>query len=222
LTDTDTIVEGAAFLDGDPNDGDPDLQALIRFDSIFAADGGPVPDDAEIVNASLIVTTASCEFSTNSATDEEFVVRTILNDWDGNTPFSSLSLGPIVDVEFGLIQDALAKYDVTSVVQGIQSGDDNFGFNLQVTDTFGGTNGWAIEVSTSPLAPQLKITYLSEGGCDFEVGDVNQDGGVSLLDVDPFVTLLTAGTFQCEADINGDGSVTLLDVDPFVLLLTGG
>jgi hypothetical protein len=62
---------------------------------------------------------------------------------------------------------------------------------------------------------------LDKSGCDFEVGDVNLDGIVSLLDVDPFVTLISAGGFQCEAEINEDGSVSLLDVDPFVQLLTG-
>ncbi len=54
------------------------------------------------------------------------------------------------------------------------------------------------------------------------VGDVNLDGEVNLLDVDPFVALLTSGNFQKEADINGDGAVNLLDVDPFVALLGAG
>ena len=54
------------------------------------------------------------------------------------------------------------------------------------------------------------------------LGDANQDGMVSLLNVQPFVELLIAGEFQVEADINGDGAVTLLDVDPFVALLAGG
>ena len=31
--------------------------------------------------------------------------------------------------------------------------------------------------------------------------------------------LLSTGMFQAEADINGDGSVNLLDVDPFIELL---
>lgn len=60
------------------------------------------------------------------------------------------------------------------------------------------------------------------GGCNFAVGDVNMDGAVDLLDVAPFVALLTGGGFQCEADINKDGAVDLLDVTPFVDLLTGG
>lgn len=59
-------------------------------------------------------------------------------------------------------------------------------------------------------------------GCDFEIGDVNQDGLVSLLDVDPFTQLLIKGNFQCEADVNEDGLVNLEDVDPFVVLLSGG
>ena len=52
--------------------------------------------------------------------------------------------------------------------------------------------------------------------------DVNNDGVVNLLDVDPFIELLSNGGFQTEADINQDGVVDLLDVAPFVELLTGG
>lgn len=57
---------------------------------------------------------------------------------------------------------------------------------------------------------------------DCVLGDVNTDGNVDLLDVTPFVNLLTAGGYQCEADINEDGAVDLLDVAPFVDLLSGG
>ncbi len=54
------------------------------------------------------------------------------------------------------------------------------------------------------------------------LGDVNLDGSVNLLDVAPFVALLTSGNFQAEADINQDGIVNLLDVAPIVAILTGG
>lgn len=53
-------------------------------------------------------------------------------------------------------------------------------------------------------------------------GDINLDGSVDLLDVTPFVNLITAGGFQAEADINLDGVVDLLDVGPFVAILSGG
>ena len=54
------------------------------------------------------------------------------------------------------------------------------------------------------------------------VGDVNCDGAIDLLDVAPFVELITSGQFSDKADINGDLAVDLLDVAPFVTLLTGG
>ena len=60
-------------------------------------------------------------------------------------------------------------------------------------------------------------------GCVFEGrGDVNMDGVVNLLDVDPFIDALASGTLIQEADVNCDGVVNLLDVTPFVELLIGG
>ena len=53
------------------------------------------------------------------------------------------------------------------------------------------------------------------------LGDLNGDGVVNLLDVAPFVNLITNGIFQEQGDINQDGAVDLLDVAPFVALLTG-
>ena len=52
------------------------------------------------------------------------------------------------------------------------------------------------------------------------MGDVNGDGVINLLDVFPFVQLLTAGDYSCAADANFDGMVNLLDVGPFVDLLS--
>ena len=54
------------------------------------------------------------------------------------------------------------------------------------------------------------------------LGDVNCDGEVNLLDVAPFVEVLSSGDFSFNADINQDGVVDLLDVAPFVALLSGG
>ena len=54
----------------------------------------------------------------------------------------------------------------------------------------------------------------------FIPGDVNGDGTVDLLDVDPFVDLVGSGEFNPAADLNGDGDVNLLDVSPFIDALT--
>ena len=53
------------------------------------------------------------------------------------------------------------------------------------------------------------------------IGDVNRDGAVDLLDVSPFIEVLTTSEFQPEADINSDGTVDLLDVSPIIDLLIG-
>jgi hypothetical protein len=54
------------------------------------------------------------------------------------------------------------------------------------------------------------------------LGDVNLDDVVNGLDVDPFVALVTGGTYQAEGDMNADGVVNGLDVDPFVAAVVGG
>ena len=50
----------------------------------------------------------------------------------------------------------------------------------------------------------------------FVLGDVNQDNDVDLLDVGPFVDLISNQEFQIEADIDRNGVVDLNDVQPFV------
>ena len=67
----------------------------------------------------------------------------------------------------------------------------------------------------------------------YQSGDLNCDGSVNSLDVDPFVLVLTSNAPytdyytthpDCDhtlADCNSDGSINSLDVDPFVALLTG-
>lgn len=65
----------------------------------------------------------------------------------------------------------------------------------------------------------LLIDNISNLMSRFQLGDVNQDGVINLLDVQPFVDLLATGDFLPEADVNGDGDVNLLDVAGFVDLL---
>ena len=65
----------------------------------------------------------------------------------------------------------------------------------------------------------LNGTFEPAGG---SIGDVNCDGLVNLLDVAPFVDVISNGQFNAKADINQDGVVNLLDVGPFVELLSGG
>ena len=53
------------------------------------------------------------------------------------------------------------------------------------------------------------------------LGDINCDGEVNLLDVSPFVAILSSGEYLIQADINRDGVVNLLDVGQFIDILSG-
>ena len=93
--------------------------------------------------------------------------------------------------------------------------DINFtGFTFEGPSGNGDPSGPAINVANFLLT--------EEAGDAGMLGDVNCDGVVDLLDVGPFVDLITENEFSVKADINLDGAVTLLDVGPFVALLTGG
>ena len=52
------------------------------------------------------------------------------------------------------------------------------------------------------------------------LGDVNRDDTVNFLDISPFISRLTTGTFQAEADVNQDGVVSFLDISSFIVLLS--
>ena len=61
--------------------------------------------------------------------------------------------------------------------------------------------------------------YVNE--FDFLLGDVNCDGAVNLLDVDPFINLIGGMTYSPKGDANLDGANNLLDVTPFIDLIGG-
>ena len=67
----------------------------------------------------------------------------------------------------------------------------------------------------------LLLAVMCSPAAALELGDVNQDGAVDLLDVGPFVAVLSSGQYQAEADCNQDGAVNLLDVNPFIDLVSG-
>ena len=76
-----------------------------------------------------------------------------------------------------------------------------------------------ISIEGVPIDPSFG-SVLIRSNCDTILGDVNRDGIVNLLDVQPFLDTVVS-QFSPEADVNLDLSNDLLDVAPFVELLTG-
>ena len=54
----------------------------------------------------------------------------------------------------------------------------------------------------------------------FLLGDSDQNGVVNMLDISPFILILSAGDYLVEADINQDGVVNFLDISLFIAILS--
>jgi len=53
------------------------------------------------------------------------------------------------------------------------------------------------------------------------VGDVNDDGEVTIADVNAIVDFILSGTYYAAADVNGDGEVTIADVNAVISIILG-
>ena len=127
----------------------------------------------------------------------------------------SLTVGPTMDFVAG------ARAFVGSGTWTLD--DDNYAEFLAATPT-GDIYFPADAVDDIPDAVIIGGYIIIDGDtpCDNQVGDVNADGSVDLLDIAPFVDAVVSGAFVCEADLDASGDVDLLDVAPFVELVTGG
>ena len=89
----------------------------------------------------------------------------------------------------------------------------------------GGVMGNSIfidDIYINPTAADLTSPAVAVP-CDVMVvkGDVNLDGNVTFLDINPFIVLLAASGFQAEADCDCDGDLDFLDIQPFIDILAG-
>lgn len=71
-----------------------------------------------------------------------------------------------------------------------------------------------------PAIPVLNVTATTGGGGTLK-GDVNLDGNVTFLDINPFISLLTTNGYSAEADCDCDGDLDFLDIQPFIDFLSG-
>ena len=183
-----------ARLSGDDSNDD----VIVKNSAIFISEGDPAPGGFSFTG-----------FGTTSGP--------VKIDDGGNVLWYGEWDDPNGDVNSGLFLNStlLVQEGVTMIsglaVDTINNGSDAFSMSdngewvIFEASLVGGINGaFAIQFSNALL------------------GDINKDGSVDLLDVQPFVNLLSSGGFQVEADINCDGSVDLLDVQPFVNILAGG
>ena len=102
-------------------------------------------------------------------------------------------------------------YDVVTAAGGL----DGTTFGSEILPDLATGLSWNVNYSANAVV-------LGVSGSTLLLGDVNLDGEVNGLDVDPFVDVLLNGPYQAEADMNEDQVVNGLDVDPFVAAVVGG
>lgn len=139
--------------------------------------------------------------------DEEIIC---VSSWNNGTGVATLWVNPVDANSTNVMDDELE--DAMRAVQSVslrQDGGDGAGGGSVVT----------IGALAAGTSFDDVLAAVQTGGV--LVGDVNCDGIIDLLDVGPFVDLITDGVFDPKGDINNDGGVDLLDVGPFVMLLGG-
>jgi phospholipase/lecithinase/hemolysin len=135
---------------------------------------------------------------------------------------------------------SIFQFDYFSFFNSVLTEPNAFGFS-NMTDPACADCGFGVTASPSNIVSNPDAYFSWDdihpsatahqliGNAAFDVlagssllGDVNGDGDVNGLDVDPFVDVLLSGPYQPEADMNEDQVVNGLDVDPFVAAVVGG
>ena len=115
------------------------------------------------------------------------------------------------------VDPASGDYHIASGSPAINAGDPNFPAQPGDTDIDGQKRVW-----------NGRVDMGSDEFGSFAFGDVNCDGTINALDIEPFlVALFEPGQYSarfpnCDielADLNGDGAIDALDIEPFLGLL---
>ena len=232
----DNGVGGAADIDDAlQSDADP----LPEFGNLvsIAADDFMVSADAEITTLQWI---GVYVVNNTPPAMDEFIVR-IYEDDNGpvGSPIATFDVGSSVNrtQSPATFMGLLNIFDFSAEISFKATANTTYWLSIDA-QSFGDTNDtwfWGtssargnantsadIGQTWAPFGQSLSLVLLGNEATAGVPGDVNCDGVVDLLDVGPFVDLITSGGFSDKADLNMDGAVDLLDVSLFVDLITGG
>jgi hypothetical protein len=164
-------------------------------------------------------------FEVDVTTPADISWRQIFVVMQGGNPYSGWLQAEQFDLNAN--QTQTISLDLNSTVAGSDTGQT---YREHAASTVADPEGWweiyLVFQGEDQSGAELITTTIDNvrftGGSDVLLGDVNFDGEVNGLDVDPFVDVLLNGPYQQEADMNLDAEVNGLDVDPFVAAVVGG
>ena len=172
--------------------GDFESTDTLTFTASF--DGGP----EETLFTSTFIDTPDGEMFTYTLQDGSLAIAAFQTTTTINDPF---------------------VIDGSTVINEFQS------FSFPITGT-GSQMTLTLNYNTNGTAEVLAIDNVAVtaggGGVDPVLkGDVNLDGNVTFLDINPFIGVLSSNGSQAEADCNCDGTVNFLDIQAFINILSG-
>ena len=192
------------------------LQSNTGFDFIAGGDD----DVITLVGNTDYTGTLNVEYTDASLASFEITVT--LSDATGATIDTFTRTVSIDDI----LDDAAAVPPVSGNVGVNTTTFDMLAFHA-TSGAFGGTDDAA--------NPGSSLTGEDNNGIDISnitivftdsnsgvlKGDVNLDGSVTFLDINPFIGVLSSNGTQAEADCNCDGEVNFLDIQAFINILAG-
>ena len=147
--------------------------------------------------------------------------------YDGQSELTIDTLGSDIDTAIGLYSatgsliaindDVNTNGESQLILENLVGGNYILAIGLSGT-----TFGDGFDVDSISMLPGEATIRVRTKPTPILLGDVNQDGSINLLDIGPFIDLVSNGGFQLEADMNQDGAVNLLDIGPFVDVIAGG
>ena len=146
-----------------------------------------------------------------------YVYRGDIPELDGHYFFADFVSDGIWSFKFN--GDAQANFDGSNFTDfeiWTNRIDNGLASDIQSVSSFGEDNEGNLYV----VSLNGTVFRLDSATVVITLGDINQDGLVNFLDIQPFIDLLSVSAFQAEADINEDGLVNFLDIQPFIDLLT--
>ena len=152
----------------------------------------PIVNEFGISNTRGTIAFAKMALNPDSAT----------NQWFFNTADNSANLD-FQNGGFTVFGSVISGMDVVDKIQGLDT------FNLDAADP-----GVFDDV---PLIDATDLVVLNDV---ILLGDINMDGNVDFFDINPFISILSANTFEAEADFDLNGTVDFFDITPFINTLS--
>jgi hypothetical protein len=153
-----------ASTDGQGPTAGGKLQGLIRFDNIIGNGADQVPANAQVLRATLTITTGS---TASNASGNTMMIYRMLSDWTESSTWTSMSGGVTVGSETLAVSDTgvtpetagqTVTFDVTQTLQEWANGALNRGWLLDPTQT----DGWVWNTgdsATASLRPILNVSF---------------------------------------------------------------